>query len=596
MAVGRAAPAAARLPDGDVLIAGGNSEHGLLDSAELFDPTTGSFSALSGAMTTARGWAAAVPLASGEVLIVGGSTLSSAGSPLASAELFDPTTATFSALSGSMTTPREGLAAARLPDGDVLIAGGNSEHGLLDSAELFDPATGAFSATGSMTTARELAVAAPLPNGEVLVAGGENGSRRALSSAELFNPATDTFAAVSSARMTTGRESAAAAPLRNGDVLIVGGYNHGVLASAELFNPATDTFSALSSVWMGTARDVLISSPLPHGRVLIAGGFNSSVLASAEVFRPAPQATSADGVLGGERAGASHSPKPHGVEVTIARPPTAHAPAVHAPAVHAPSVKAPGGRGVSARSAVSQARPPVADRRLASAYPAREHPRAQDRPLAIEYGRRRGHEHSPGTPSRFFIVCALGAFLSVLGLGIVSPVLSEPYRLAIAGVACVLAPLFAYPIGAAGYHALSGDFATIIAMLGLGAACAFAVVFTTRLWQLGLAMPGALVRPLVPRLLGLRRLRRQRRARADAGSRAVPRSPPDPGRCPRCQPQRRLAARWRRRDRRAREPGMAGCMAKARSGTARAISGRSREACERAGRRARRPTSPGSAS
>ena len=56
----------------------------------------------------------------------------------------------------------------------------------LSSAELYDPASGTWTATGSLGTARDAHTATLLPNGKVLVAGGNNGP--ALSSAELYDP------------------------------------------------------------------------------------------------------------------------------------------------------------------------------------------------------------------------------------------------------------------------------------------------------------------------------------------------------------------------------------------------------------------------
>jgi len=108
---------------------------------------------------------------------------------------------------------------------------------------------------------------APLPDGKVLIAGGDDGTSSSccvLSSAEIFDSATDTFTALTAAgeSLTTPREYAAAAPLPNGDVLIGAARaadpsNALPLSSAEIFDPTNDQFTALTgpSQALTTARD-----------------------------------------------------------------------------------------------------------------------------------------------------------------------------------------------------------------------------------------------------------------------------------------------------------------------------------------------------
>ena len=86
-----------------------------------------------------------------------------------------------------MGTPREDHLAALLPTGKVLVVGGDSGSFTVASAELYDPVTGTFSATGSMSTGRENFTATVLANGKVLIAGGFSGAGE-LASAELYTP------------------------------------------------------------------------------------------------------------------------------------------------------------------------------------------------------------------------------------------------------------------------------------------------------------------------------------------------------------------------------------------------------------------------
>jgi hypothetical protein len=242
------------LPDGTVLVAGGGgpvipgghtSSFDLLASAELFDPRTGSWTA-TGSMNEARYFHTATLLRNGTVLVIGAMT--------GSAELYDPSTRTWT-VTGSMTEARDIASATLLPDGTVLVAGGYSSSrplglGMLASAELFDPGSGTWTATGSMITARSEYTATLLPDGKVLVAGGNSGSSviGMLASAELFDPGSGTWTATGS--MIEARDGHTATLLPDGRVLVALGVHQtgctpgtpcsgtiDPLASAELYDP-----------------------------------------------------------------------------------------------------------------------------------------------------------------------------------------------------------------------------------------------------------------------------------------------------------------------------------------------------------------------
>ena len=110
-------------------------------------------------------------LADGRVLFAGGCGTA--------AEVYDPATGTFSP-TGSLAQVRASATATRLHDGRVLFAGGYNcaaagQDGMWASAELYDPTTGTFSPTGSMAAPRSQHTATLLADGRVLIAGGLSG-------------------------------------------------------------------------------------------------------------------------------------------------------------------------------------------------------------------------------------------------------------------------------------------------------------------------------------------------------------------------------------------------------------------------------------
>jgi len=106
-----------------------------------------------------------------------------------------------------------------------------------------------------LQTARTAPAAAALPDGRVLIAGGDTSasgsvmSADVLSSAEVFDPASDTFStlpASGTTQLQNPRAYTAATELANGQILIAGGAGPSYLASAELVTlpPACSPSSA----------------------------------------------------------------------------------------------------------------------------------------------------------------------------------------------------------------------------------------------------------------------------------------------------------------------------------------------------------------
>ncbi|MGD0735468.1 MAG: Ig-like domain repeat protein [Terracidiphilus sp.] len=274
---GRSGFTSTLIGDGMVMIAGGtNASNSVLASAEIYSVSGASFTA-TGSLNTARTGAVAVLLPNGKVLVAGGSSDGTATGALNSAELFDPSTGVFTATSQSMTVARLGASAVLLSNGKVLLVGGENSGGVLNSSELYDPIANTFTVSGNLNAARTGHVAVLLATGKVLVSGGSSDGtpNGALNSAELFDPAGNggagAFTAVTST-MTDARWQPEIALLLSGKVLIAGGQDSGgALNSADLYDPVANSFSA-SAGQMALARSNSTAVALPNGMVLLAGG------------------------------------------------------------------------------------------------------------------------------------------------------------------------------------------------------------------------------------------------------------------------------------------------------------------------------------
>jgi len=261
---------ATRLMDGRVLVIGGEGV------AQIFDPATMGF-VPAGAMVTPRRDTVATLLHDGRVLVIGLGL---------SAELFDPDTLTFSETGSMAATPVEAAAIATLPDGRVFVPAGvqtipDTEWAI--EAEIYDPTTGTFSAAGRMPDSGVVA-AVGMPNGQVIVVGssGMGGGR---GHATVWDPATRALTPIADPPGGMSR----ATLLDDGRILLLGfvqfprdrtkcqiGTEH-ACSWAGIYDLAT---GATTPVTPPTAWQPSVMR-LTDGRVLVVGGTVSGEIGPA---------------------------------------------------------------------------------------------------------------------------------------------------------------------------------------------------------------------------------------------------------------------------------------------------------------------------
>jgi hypothetical protein len=231
-------------------------------------------------------------LADGTVLILGGDEPDALGNltPVDTAELFDPQTQSFTALSATMTHARSTHTATLLQDGRVLVAGGyDVTDTVRNTIEIYDPTAQSFTSGAAMTDARTQHTAVLLQDGKVFVSGGAGmfdlsdvlGSLLSVNkTAEIYDPTVDAWTSVPDVPITeSGIIGQGASVLPNGQVLLTGGVPVAIFLGIPLpsITGKCHRFDPSTGNWVGTAslpkdRVYHAQLALSDGRTLVAGG------------------------------------------------------------------------------------------------------------------------------------------------------------------------------------------------------------------------------------------------------------------------------------------------------------------------------------
>jgi RHS repeat-associated protein len=191
------------LPDGRLLLVGGQQFGASVNTAFFLKAGSGMQTKVSGALLHPRAFHSATLLPSGSVLILGGVGLGIV--TLAQQELFDPSSQTFVDYAMPGLTPRSHHTATLLTDGRVLIAGGIDDQGnTLSQIQIWDYRTGQSTTLAvSLKTPRSGHEATLLSDGTVLLSGGRDEGGKPLNDGEIIDPNGPSVRTINRARAPT---------------------------------------------------------------------------------------------------------------------------------------------------------------------------------------------------------------------------------------------------------------------------------------------------------------------------------------------------------------------------------------------------------
>ncbi len=275
----RAGHTATLLDDGTVLLAGGEYEVSVgqlatTDRAELFLPQSSTFVEV-GPMGTERIDHAAIKLDDGRVLITGGSRIEAGHViDLDSAEIYDPQTQTFSPVLAPMVHTRAAHVMERLASGKIVLVGGSD---LDQRPEWFDQTTETFwpLAPPAAAQARFGAMSATFASGSMCVAGGDS------LGTVLHVDATSAVVVNSGSGLDRPRAYGTATAIGGGEVLVVGGvdFTQGLtLHTADLVVEGGIAGSRTygTELLFPVPMALHTATRLPDGAVLFCGGLNET--------------------------------------------------------------------------------------------------------------------------------------------------------------------------------------------------------------------------------------------------------------------------------------------------------------------------------
>ncbi len=268
------------MPDGNPVAVGG---YGLNDqitaTAEVYYSTAARWQSLA-SMANARALHATVLLKDGRLLAIGGIN---SGGVLTSVEAYDPTTNSWSAMA-SLPHPLYDETATLLFDGRVLVAGGNDGFGEYNASYYYDPIANSWTPTSSVPALLQPRFghsATLLPNGTVMITGGQTQYGPIPDAIEVFHVNGSSWVSNGYHFSSGARAFHTMTLAANGKLYAIGGTNGAIGGSGTsllgkveegyfTFDPDADTHNAPPSVRQSTIS-ATSAVPQPNTNFTVSG-------------------------------------------------------------------------------------------------------------------------------------------------------------------------------------------------------------------------------------------------------------------------------------------------------------------------------------
>jgi len=219
--------------------------------------------------TPRAGLASAV--VNGKIYVMGGANATSALNTL---EVYDPATNSWSTPTTTGTfTPRSGLACA-VVNNKIYAIGGANDTAFLNTLEVFDPATNTWSTpvtTGTFPPCSQMT--ASVVNGMIYVIGGYNSNTSTFNTLEIFDPATNSWSTPATTGTFNSRIDEHASVVIDDKIYVVGGAGTTGFDTLEVFDPATNNWSTPAATFTDDIVSTFnLTAAAVNGKIYKIGG------------------------------------------------------------------------------------------------------------------------------------------------------------------------------------------------------------------------------------------------------------------------------------------------------------------------------------